>query len=322
MGFAPSIPVAFGMLLVNMIGWGSWINTLKKCGNWRFEAYYWDFAWSIVVWTVLLSILLGGFDLNNFSLIGGLWAILGGFFWGLGNILLVAAIALTGFANAFPLALGIALILGTTLAFITNPTATSNPVYLFAGLFMVLLAVIANGIAYKLKERGGIEKRNLQRGIIVSLLCGLILGLFPFPFNYAFAQGLSGYSGAVFMTIGGFLATVVLLPLIMKKPLVPKQPPIDVDEYLRAQPSWHGWAILAGLIWSMATVSNLVVASMPNFSVAIAYTLGQCAPMIGALWGIFAWKEFRGAPKKSYAYLGLMFTLFIFGIFLLSKSIG
>ncbi len=334
MGFVPSISIAFLMLFVCMIAWGSWTNTLKKCGNWRFEAYYWDYAWSIVASTFLLGIVLGGFTstgwsavvffnkLANVSVEGALWATFAGFVWGVGNLLLVIAIELAGIAIAFPLGIGLSLVIGTFLAYFTHPAATKNPEFLFMGLLIVTLAIIANGLAYRVKESANKKNKSLTRGLVISVLCGLFISLFPFPFNYAFKLGLTGYEGALFMTIGGFLATVIVLPIIMKKPLVPNAKPVGLEEYKRAKPSWHVWGIFAGFIWSVGTVFNLVVASTPNFSVAIAYTLGACAPMVAALWGIFVWKEFKGAPRVAYLYLGIMFVLFIGGIISLANATG
>ena len=334
MGYIPTTPIAFAMVFITMLCWASWANTMKKCGNWRFEGFYWDYAWSIVLWTLLLAVTLGGishlgwqpnnfFDsLKNINLSAFLWASFAGFVWGIGNILLVAAIALTGFSIAFPLGLGLALVLGTFLAFITNPAATHRPLFLFVGLIFVTLAIIANGIAYRIKEKKIKGNKYFKKGLIVTILCGILISLFPFPFNYAFKSGLNGYGATLFMTLGAFVSTLVVLPIIMKRPLIPGQRPIGISEYLRAKPSWHGWAVLAGLIWAVGTTFNLVVASQPTFSVAIAYTLGQCATMVAALWGIFVWKEFKGAPSKSYLYLGVMFALFILGIISLANATG
>ncbi len=333
MGFVPSIAIAFLMLFITMLCWGSWANVLKKCGNWRFEAFYWDYAWSVIAWTFLLAFFLGGVTpsgwsptvfINHLSTVspqGALWATFAGFAWGFGNILLVAAIMLAGIAVGFPLAIGITLVLGTSLAYLTNPSATHNPVFLFIGLIFVLFAILANGLAYQSKEKSR-KKTNLTRGIIVAFACGLLLSLYAFPFNYAFKLGLNGYEGALFMTIGGLISTIILLPLLMKKPLIPGEKAIGFAEYKRAKLSWHLWAIMGGLIWSIGTVFNFVVASMPHFSVAIASTLGQCAPMVAALWGIFVWKEFKGAPRIAYVYLGVMFVLFIAGIIVLANAAG
>lgn len=232
------------------------------------------------------------------------------------------AIVLAGFAVAFPLALGLSLILGTTLAYLTNPTATSHPQFLFIGLVFVTLAIIADGLAYQAKEKSQHKSKGLKRGIIISAVSGIFISLSAFPFNFAFKAGINGYQGVLFLAIGAFFAAVILLPVLMHRPLIPQQTPIGFKEYRRARLSWHLWAILSGLIWAIGTLFYLVAASQPSLSVAIAYPLGQCAPMIGALWGIFVFKEFRKAPRKSYFFLGIMFVLFIIGIIFLTNAIG
>lgn len=333
MGFVPSVPVAFLMSIVTMIGWGLWSTTMKKCGNWRFETWYIDYSWSIVAWTLLIGIALGGVSSAGWSLsafyngittahagaIG--WALFAGIVWGAGNFLLAAAIRLAGLALAFPIGIGLALALGTVLAFATNPSATHHPVFLFIGLGLVILAIIANGFAHATKH-AHIPTNNLKKGVIVAIICGILISLFPFPFNFAFREGLSGYSGAFIMTIGALLINVLLVPYFMRHPLIPGEKAIGVAEYKRARLDWHVWGAVAGLIWSVGMVFNLVVANQPKFSVAIAYTLGQCAAMIAAIWGIFVVKEFAGAPAKAHRYLGTMFALFIIGIVFLAKATG
>ena len=332
-GYVPSVPVALVMSIVTMLCWGSWSVTLRKCGNWRFEAWYIDYSWSIVAGTFVIGLLLGGvtptgWSLQNYfnmlfdpPLTAIYWALFAGVVWGAGNFLLAAAIRLAGLALAFPVGIGLALALGTMLAYFTNPSATAHPNYLFIGLALVLLAIGANGLAHATKH-ARIPSANLRRGVIVAVICGVLISLFPFPFNFAFDQGLSGEAGAFYMTIGALLISSILIPYFMRNPLVSKDKPIGISEYKRANSAWHAWAALAGLIWSLGMVFNLVVASQPKFSVAIAYTLGQCAAMVAAIWGIFVWKEFKGAPIRAYQYLGLMFVLFISGIIFLSRAIG
>jgi glucose uptake protein len=282
----------------------------------------------------LLGVILGGFQDGGWSASAFLdrlihtpaaglgWGLFAGVVWGLGNMLLIAAMALTGMAVAFPLALGLALVVGTFLAYITNPTATDNPLFLFLGLVAVTGAVLLNGLAYKHKQKSTAKVPYLKRGIILAVTSGLLISLFPFPFNFAFDKGVDGYSGAVFMTLGSLLVTVIALPLLMRRPLIPDHKPITIKEYKRAPFRWHAWVYFAGLIWAIGTVFNLVVANRPAFSVAIAYTLGQCAPMIAALWGIFVWKEFKRAPASAYISLGGMFVLFGGGILLLANAAG
>ncbi len=40
---------------------------------------------------------------------------------------------------------------------------------------------------------------------------------------------------------------------------------------------------------------------------AIAYALSNAAPVVAILWGLFVWKEFKGAPKGTNILLFLMF---------------
>jgi len=309
------------MLVITLISWGSWATVIKKCGNWRFEAFYFDFVWSGIVWSLLLSIILGGINsLHGFSLNGIFFALFAGVVSGFGNILLVNAITLIGFASAFPIAIGISLILGTTLAYLTNPSATSKPTFLFAGLIFVALAVITDGLAYRFKEKSQPKASMIKPGILIAVIAGILISLSAFPFNFAFKSGINGYQAVLFLSLGQFLAAAILLPILMKKPIVPHQKSIGVHEYLRAKRSWHLWAVFGGLIWAIGTLFYLVAASQPALSVAIAYTFGQCAPMVAALWGIFVWKEFKGAPQKSYLSLGLMFLFYLTGIIFLTNA--
>jgi glucose uptake protein len=48
--------------------------------------------------------------------------------------------------------------------------------------------------------------------------------------------------------------------------------------------------------------------------VAISYAFGTGATLVAAVWGVFLWKEFKGAPSRSYWYLLGMFVLFLAGI--------
>jgi len=332
MGFVPAVPLAFLMAAVNMVCWGSWANTLKGCGDWRFEAYYWDYALGIFVFALIYALTLGMIPSQSSNFLDVLagagpqaygWAMFSGIVWNIGNVALVAAILLAGYSIAFPVGIGTALVLGCVLAHVTNPAATHNPLFLFVGLALIALAILLNSLAYRMREVGRRRKNvEFRRGILLSIICGLAIAMQAFPFNYAFKAGFDGYAASVFMTLGALVCTFPLVIWIMRRPLIPGQKPIGFAEYRRGRASWHGWAWVGGLVWSTGTVFNLVIAHQPEFSVAIAYTLGQCAPMVAALWGIFAWREFTGAPKMAYWCLLGMFALFIGGILLVAKAIG
>ncbi|MEK7059176.1 MAG: GRP family sugar transporter [Patescibacteria group bacterium] len=321
------------MAIITMFCFGSWPATQRKCGDWRFEAWYLDFAWSIVAGTFLVGLLLGGVSPSGWSANNYLhmlssahtsaivWALFAGIVWGAGNFLLAVAIRLTGLALAFPIGIGLALALGTSLAYVTNPSATAHPMFLFIGLVLVLLAIGANALAHTTKH-AHIPTDNLKLGVAVAVICGVLIALFPSPFNFAFDNGLTGEAGALYMAIGALIINAFLVPYYMRHPIVPNQKPIGLFEYGRAKLTWHLWAALGGLIWATGMVFQLVVANQPKFSVAIAYTLGQGAVMVAAIWGIFVWKEFAGAPKRAHQYLALMFLLFIVGIIFIAKATG
>lgn len=324
MGFyPPNATVALVMALISMICWGSWANVMKKVDNWRFEALYWDYAWSIVFFSFIFTILLGGVSVfNTLTLSTTGLALFSGLVWGFGNILLVVSIVLAGYAVAFPIAIGFAVILGTLLAFFTKPSATLHPEFLFIGIAFIILAIFLNAFAYRLREiKKEINQKISLRGIFIALASGLLIGLFPFPFNFAFEAGLNGYTGALLMSAGGLIATFLLLPFLMKRPLVPDQKPITFREYSRGKLTWHLWGVVGGLVWSIGTTLNLLVASQPQFGIATTYALGNGAPMVATLWGIFVWNEFKKAPQVSYLVLVFMFLFFILGITSLSLSI-
>ena len=95
----------FALLVISLICWGSWANTLKLAGKWRFELYYYDFALGFAVLAVVAAF-TGGF-LNpgeltfqdNFLITGYrnmAYVIAAGIVFNLGNMLLAATISTAG----------------------------------------------------------------------------------------------------------------------------------------------------------------------------------------------------------------------------------
>jgi glucose uptake protein len=80
----------------------------------------------------------------------------------------------------------------------------------------------------------------------------------------------------------------------------------------------HVLGLLGGAIWATGTVFNLVAANFTG--VAISYSIGQSAPMVAALWGIFVWKEFAGANQRAKAFLALMFIFYFLAILLIARA--
>jgi len=64
--FIPSLyPLALFMMVLTMICWGSWANTQKLCKGWRFELFYWDYVWGILLTVAFIGLTLGRIDPTN-----------------------------------------------------------------------------------------------------------------------------------------------------------------------------------------------------------------------------------------------------------------
>jgi glucose uptake protein len=319
-------PQTFGLALVMMVTsaicWGSWANTFKGVKNYRFELFYWDYAIGIFLASLVFAFTMGsaGNDassfLNNVRSADGAnigWALLAGAIFNLANLLLVAGIDMAGLSVAFPLAIGIALVVGVILSYVQQPKG--NLFMLCAGVICAVIAVILDGKAYGQLGEGHAASR---KGIITCVVSGVLMGLWA-PFSTrALTHGntLGPYSVAVFLTGGALVSCFIWNVYFMKKPLVGD--PVDFGDFFRGPQSGHLLGLLGGAIWATGTVFNLVAAHFTG--VAISYAIGQSAPMVAALWGIFAWNEFTGANAKAKLYLGLMFISYILAILLIARA--
>jgi glucose uptake protein len=242
-------------------------------------------------------------------------ALLGGLIFNAANILLSAAIAIAGMAVAFPVGIGIALILGVLVNHLG--AEKGNATLLFAGVFFVLLAIIINAIAYKKTQRTNVNVSS--KGIILSIVAGILMSFF-YRFIAAsmdienFVSPAAGkmtpYTAVVIFSVGIFLSNFLFNTILMKKPF--QGPPTSYSEYFRGRFSTHLVGILGGLIWGLGNSFNLIAAGKAG--PAISYGLGQGATLVAALWGVFIWKEFRGAPKGTNTLIAAMFVLFVIGI--------
>ena len=89
-------------------------------------------------------------------------------------------------------------------------------------------------------------------------------------------------------------------------------PPTSYAEYFKGRLPVHLVGVLGGVIWGIGNSLNLIAAGKAG--PAISYGLGQGATLVAALWGVFIWKEFRGAPKAVSTLIAAMFVLFVVGI--------
>jgi glucose uptake protein len=253
-------------------------------------------------------------DLRQTSTTPMLYAIAGGAIFNVANLLLVAAIDVAGLAVAFPVGIGLALVIGAVSNYVLKPVG--NPRLLFGGVALVVVAIILDAAAYRKRE--GTAKKTTGRGIAISLACGVLMGCF-YPLV---ARALNGEPGApapgpyavtAFFTMGVILSAFPANWLLMKRPLDGKAP-VDGAGYWRAPLRWHLAGALGGAIWCTGGVANFLASGAHLVGPAVSYSIGQGATMVSACWGVFVWREFAGAPRKAAVLLVLMFIFFLAGL--------
>jgi glucose uptake protein len=321
----PSLTIALLMMITSAICWGSWANTYKGVKNYRFELFYWDYAVGIFLISLILAFTMGssGHDSNSFidnvqsaNTSNIVSTLVGGAIFNLANLLLVAAIDMAGLAVAFPVSIGIALVVGVVLSYALQPKG--NAMFLALGVACALVAVILDGKAYGSLASAG---RSVSRkSIVTCVVSGVLMGLWA-PFvtrSMTHGNTLGPYSVAVFLTLGALLSCFLWNIYFMKKPLVGE--PVNFSGFFSGPPSGHLLGLAGGVIWGTGMVFNLVAASFTG--VAISYAIGQSAPMVAALWGVLAWKEFAGSGPRAKLYLALMFVFYGLAILLVARANG
>ncbi|HEY9167457.1 MAG TPA: GRP family sugar transporter [Candidatus Kryptonia bacterium] len=323
-----SYPIAILFCIVTMLCWGSWANTQKLAGKtWRFELFYWDYVTGILLLSIIFAFTLGSIggqgrpfltDLSQASHLNIGSALLGGIIFNAANILFSAAIAIAGMAVAFPVAIGIALVLGVMINYFA--AEKGDPVLLFAGVILVTVAIILNAIAYR-KKSTNIQKAS-SKGITISVVAGLLMAFFYRfiaasmdlnDFVNPAAGKMTPYTAVFVFSVGIFLSNFIFNTILIKKPF--EGEPTSYTEFFKGRFKIHMVGVLGGLIWGLGNSLNLIAAGKAG--PAISYGLGQGATLVAALWGVFIWKEFRNAPRGTSSLIIAMFVFFAFGLGLL-----
>jgi glucose uptake protein len=323
--------LAIGLCVITMICWGSWANTQKLTDKtWRFELYYWDYGIGILLCTLLLAFTLGSYgtegrafleDMKQADSNNIISAFAGGVIFNLANILLVAAIAIAGMSVAFPVGIGIALVLGVIVNYVANPQG--SPVLIFGGVALIVLAILFNARAYQKLQSKSVEKVS-KKGLIVSVISGLLMGLFykyvavsmVADFNMPEAGKLTPYSALMIFAIGVVVSSFVFNSIQMKYPFVGN--PVSISDYFNGKRKDHLVGILGGAIWSIGMSLSIIASGKAG--PAISYGLGQGATVVAAIWGIYVWKEFAKAPKGTKPLLNYMLLLYMAGLTLIIIS--
>lgn len=320
----PSYTVAVLFCVITMFCWGSWANTQKLADkNWRFELFYWDYVIGIVAMTLVLGFSLGSsggagrpFLVDIFQAtpdnLGS--ALLGGVLFNAANILLVASIAIAGMSVAFPTGIGLALVIGVIVNYLDVPQG--NPTLLFGGTALVAVAILLNAYAYR---RASTDAKNVStKGLLLAIVAGCLMGLF---YKYVaqsmspdFANPtvgtLSPYSAVFIFSLGILFSNFLFNTLLMRFPFVGER--VSYADYFKGTGRDHLMGILGGVIWCVGMSFSILASD--EAGPAISYGLGQGATIVAALWGIYVWKEFAGAPKGTTTILNLMLLAYLLGL--------
>jgi glucose uptake protein len=336
---------ALGLLVLSMICWGSWANMQKLMGKWRFELFYYDYSLGVAICSFAAAFTLGSMNPRELTFTDNLliasyrqmaYAVAGGAVFNLANILLVAAISVSGLAVAFPVTIGLALVIGVVWNYILSPQG--NPMLLFGGALLVLVAVIVDAFAYGgyVDARLGAAKAALQadprakatpkplgaaRGIVLSLLSGILLSL-SYPLVEMAKSGenaVSAYGMTVLIGGGMLLTTFLYVPFFANFPV--SGAPVPVHRYFRGTGKQHLWGIFGGMVWATGAIASFAAASAPapvQAGAAVSYALGQGAPLVSAVWGLLVWGEFKSADVRTWMLLTAMIVLFGAGVAMVS----
>ena len=325
-----SYTLAVVLCFITMICWGSWGNTQKLAAKtWRYELFYWDYVIGMVVFAALLGLTMGSTgdegrpfleDLSQASQDSIMMVMLGGIIFNASNILLSASVSLAGMSVAFPLGVGIALVLGVIVNYLGMPSG--NPLLLFLGVALVVIAIVCNGVASGKVSNSEKDPSKNKKGVMIAIVAGVLMSLFYRfvvmgmdieNFQHPATGMMTPYSAIFIFSLGVLLSNFIFNTLVMKFPFVGEK--VSYREYFKGSTATHLTGMLGGAIWCLGTAFSYIASGKAG--PAISYALGQGAPLIAALWGVFIWKEFKGATHQVNALLRFMFLFFIVGLVLI-----
>jgi len=331
------------LAILSLLCWGSWANSYKFAGKWRFELYYFDFAVGVAVVAFLFAITVGNLGYDGFSFMDDLmhagkrqwlYGFMGGVIFNLGNMILMSAISIGGMAMAFPVAAGVATIVGTGLAFAGG--RMGSPALLFGGCALIAAAILCSALAYRFHavlmheelaragKAASTRRPTSIKGIVLALVSGVLIGSF-FPLVDKAREGdigLGPYAIAAVFSVGVLLSTFVFNVFLMNLPV--EGEPLEMLDVLKSTPKQHLLGLAGGALWCTGMVTNLTAAGAPTevrLGTVAGYFLAQAFPIVAALWGILLWKEIKGADLRVKTLAALMLVFFACGLLVIAQAL-
>jgi len=323
--------LAVFLCIITMLCWGSWANAQKMTSkDWSFPLFYWDYSIGVVLLSLIFGLTLGSSGIEGRNFIDDMFqgnstsflsAFLGGVVFNIANLLIVAAISIAGMAVAFPIGIGIALVLGVTVNYMATPIG--DPILLFAGVFIVVVAIIIDALAYSRLTSN--NYKSSSKGIVISIIGGILMGFFYRFVAYSMSTDFKNpeegfftpYTAVFIFSLGIFLSNFLWNTYFMYKPIQGEKVSY-LDYFTKGTTNLHLIGIFGGVIWCIGMSLSMIASEKAGY--AISYGLGQGATMVAAAWGVFVWKEFKGSPKGTDRLIYMMFLFFIVGLSLIIFS--
>ena len=331
-----SYPAVLFLMVLSLLCLGSWASGFKFAGKWRFELFYLDFAIGLLVASVIFAFTVGNAGYDGFNFIDALqnagkrqwlYAFVGGIIFNFGNMLLIAAVSVSGLAVAFPMGMGTALLLGTGLGIAGRPAGDS--LLLGLGCLLILTSILVNAVSYRIMgvarhealARAGQAKSTRRpsplKGILLALVAGLLIGSFtPLVEKARLGDlGLGPYAVGFIFAFGVFFSSFVFDIFFMNLPVEGES--LEFGAYLDGRLKQHLAGLVSGFIWYTGMVSVWVCASVPEAiqgGPMLHFMLTQGSPVLAALWGIVVFREFKNSDARVKLLGTLMMALFLCGL--------
>jgi glucose uptake protein len=346
----PTTYVAGALLLIlSMLCWGSWANTLKVAGRWRFELYSYDLSVGVVVCAAILAFTFGSLNPSeltfqeNFLIVSYrkmAYCVGAGMVFNLANLLILGAMSIAGLAVSFPVTLGAAVIVTAIWNFALNPQG--NAILVLGGAVLVVAAIVVSVFAYTThvdlqaeelkkaalqidprakKSKPSIKPPGPGRAITLSVIAGILMGIYSPVMNMGREgdNGVGPYGMALLFAAGVLVSTFLYTPFFLNFPVAGA--PIQFTDYFKGTARQHLLGLLGGGLLAVGAAAGFVGATTPA-SVKIGPAFGDTAmhagAVVAALWGLLAWSEFQGAKERIRMLLAVMLVLYLLGLGMLS----
>jgi glucose uptake protein len=319
-----AFPVAFTMLVVGMICWGSWTNAYKLAHDWRLEFFHLDYSLGLFLIVILASATVGtyfsppsfGENLLRADHSSWLWAAGGGVLVNVGNLMLMVGISRVGMAVAFPISVGLSLVFGTFLTYQITPKG--DPLLLALSVGLIFCGVLTNSFAYRYRATDKLTTHRLKSGLGICIASGILFTCSGPMLARAMSSPspLAPYGACVLYSLGSLIVSGPLLLHFLHHPI--EGMPISLADYFTSSFRNHAAGLLGGVVWGAGMLFTVLPAGMVGMPIAL--TIGQADSLVAALWGIFVWHEFQNSPPRARILLTVMFILYLGGLCTLGLS--